>query len=300
MSQIAWALSLVSQAVVTARIGNALVGPLWFAIVLQTFILLALIYGVMSNTLPVYQSTLNTFSSLVVVFAVLGVDRDIFALAIPAQQALCAGWLITAIIDSIWVLYFTSAPPSPIHRVLAFELQPRNTKQTSPQQQDQEQPRSIPSVPTNIQAFAYPQPQQSPSTQQSTVPDGRTVSAAMTDTRVVSGALTDNTNTNVHSEANNSAVAASAPNSPVTPGGVASAEGAQGGPVAPEKEERAFLYRAEALYRYDAQDTDPNELSFKKGEILEISDRSGKWWEAKKADGTIGIAPSNYLQLLEL
>jgi hypothetical protein len=38
---------------------------------------------------------------------------------------------------------------------------------------------------------------------------------------------------------------------------------------------------------------DPNELSFQKGELLDIVDNSGKWWQAKKADGTTG---SEYLR----
>jgi hypothetical protein len=33
---------------------------------------------------------------------------------------------------------------------------------------------------------------------------------------------------------------------------------------------------------------DPNEISFTKGEVLDIVDKQGKWWQAKKSDGTIG------------
>jgi hypothetical protein len=34
----------------------------------------------------------------------------------------------------------------------------------------------------------------------------------------------------------------------------------------------------------------PNELSFAQGEILDIVDNQGKWWQARKADDTIGSA----------
>ncbi|KAI9250562.1 hypothetical protein BDA99DRAFT_564072 [Phascolomyces articulosus] len=54
------------------------------------------------------------------------------------------------------------------------------------------------------------------------------------------------------------------------------------------------MNEAKALHAYRANAEDPNELSFAKHEILEIIDKRGNWWQAKKKDGSIGIVPSNY------
>ena len=37
-----------------------------------------------------------------------------------------------------------------------------------------------------------------------------------------------------------------------------------------------------------ASTDDPNEISFSKGEILDIIDKNGKWWQARKEDGALG------------
>jgi len=71
-----------------------------------------------------------------------------------------------------------------------------------------------------------------------------------------------------------------------------------GGALTGGVEDVGYAYRARALYAYTASPDDPNEISFGKGEILDIVDNAGKWWQAKKADGATGIAPSNYLQII--
>ncbi|WWD16817.1 high osmolarity signaling protein SHO1 [Kwoniella shandongensis] len=53
-----------------------------------------------------------------------------------------------------------------------------------------------------------------------------------------------------------------------------------------------------AMYAYSASPDDPNEVSFAKGDILEVMDNTGKWFQVRTPTGATGIAPSNYLTML--
>ena len=63
--------------------------------------------------------------------------------------------------------------------------------------------------------------------------------------------------------------------------------------IADEEDAPVFRYKARALYSYSANPEDINEISFTKDDI------DGKWWQARRATGEVGICPSNYVKLIE-
>lgn len=111
---VCWLIPLDSTPFVTTQNivenGNATVRLLWFGIIIQ-FILLVEILEVVISGMFAYGVQISIFAGLATVFAVQGVDQNIYASS-SAQKAIGAGWLITAIIDLLWIIYFTSPPDS--------------------------------------------------------------------------------------------------------------------------------------------------------------------------------------------
>lgn len=56
--------------------------------------------------------------------------------------------------------------------------------------------------------------------------------------------------------------------------------------------------KAQALYTCSPDPEDPTGISFVRGEILDILDKKGSWWQARKEDGTTGFVSPNFLQLI--
>lgn len=80
-------------------------------------------------------------------------------------------------------------------------------------------------------------------------------------------------------------------------------EVAQGGgdptPATLQPSEKSFACGVIALYSFNSGN--PEELAFQKGDLMDIIDQPADdpdWWEARLADGTTGLVPRNYVEVV--
>lgn len=90
---------------------RAEVGVLWFAIFLQLFLILGVLHTLASDSVSMHRFQISVFGAVAIVFAVTGVNSGIFT-GVSSLEAMAAGWLILAIVDILWVIYFTSEEDS--------------------------------------------------------------------------------------------------------------------------------------------------------------------------------------------
>ena len=130
--------------------GNATVRLRWFGIIIQVILLVEILEVVISG-MYAYGVQISIFAGLATVFAVQGADQNIYASS-SAQKAIGAGWLITAIIDLLWIIYFTSPPDSHFIRL--------TTKFTSSTEHSEHNhtPKTIEKILTSQDAFVMSPP----------------------------------------------------------------------------------------------------------------------------------------------
>ncbi|KAJ7923587.1 hypothetical protein B0H13DRAFT_1602444 [Mycena leptocephala] len=308
LAALGWLLALIFQAIATAQFGHRAVGSLWFAILLQGALNAAVILAITTDSIQTAAIQLAMFSSTAIVFAVQGTDLGIFSRE-QALQAMGAGYLVLAVVDIVWVLYFTSTPDSLLLHVLArtglaSPARPRRPARSSAALDLEYTTMATPNKPDYALGSGVGSPDMGVHE-----PKSRRGSAARsvigTLTRPPSVASLKRSGTARSSASRKSLVGSSASAVPDAEPDLSNVEvrppmgAVVPMPVPPLPIPSTIRGLYSRLCATDAgSPDDPNELSFQKGEILQIEDQEGKWWQARKTDGTFGVVPSNYLVMI--
>lgn len=321
LALLVWIMTLVSQAFVSARVSEEYVRTAWFALFLQLVLILLTLYILLTTYLPPYHIQLSTLAAITIVFGVLAIDVNIRTPNSPSRRAMAASWFINVFIDLFWVFYFTSPPQALlVHAVHSIGPKGSSTKMGEPGMEGGVQPRA-----NGMDQPMQLRPISGVSTMKSAHPSGL---SPVPEASIAGGGSRPGTLRKANSKRDSQrqstaldtqgsqrrsgwsfygkdrqqqvpegAEAAPGPSSIVS-AGPSQVPAPDAGVPPPAPNPNNMLPRAEALFTYTAAKEDPAELSFKKGELLYIVDQSGKWWEARKPDGSSGIVPSNYLRLL--
>ncbi|KAK4227396.1 hypothetical protein QBC38DRAFT_194815 [Podospora fimiseda] len=239
----------------------------WWAVVFYFFFILGIFFVVGSDSTQTYHVAIVGYLGCGLVLSTSSVNSLIYGNN-PAKEAAAAGFILLSMVTIVWIFYFGSAPSAtPRAYIDSFAL----TKESTMSNRQ-----------TMSGAYGIGRPETSTSVQP---PQMYTAQLNGLENPSPMGAMAPNMRNSSIGNQFNSSLGVKSGNPPAT----SDAE------IVPPTE---YPYRAKAIYSYEANPEDANEISFSKHEILEVSDVSGRWWQARKENGDTGIAPSNYLILL--
>lgn len=233
----------------------------WWSIVFMFLLIPAVFIVVASDSIQTYHVALVGYMGAGLVLTSSSVNSLIYY-SESARQAAGAGFILLSMVNIIWIFYFGSAPSGVARAYIdSFALQKESTMNRHTMNAYGGRPETSTSVqPPQMYTSAQLNGFENPSPV-----GGLNGNGPRNSSPAFAGAKPDQQQQQTEAEI-----------------------------AAPSE----YPYRAKAIYSYEANPEDANEISFSKHEILEVSDVSGRWWQARKESGVTGIAPSNYLILL--
>lgn len=253
----------------------------WWGLVYQVLLIIMVFLLYLNNTIELYKFTLVGLFSIGFLYTSNSVNNLIYE---SSSGNLCcaAGCILLSMLNLLWIFYFGGHPESPSNQFIdsfAIKSNYAHGHLQSEKMDDHEfaVPRSA------SQGFQMNDSRQLQNTNNK--------SAYMSLSHL--NGLENFSHTNVVDAGTASANVTSMPNTVYNTNGTNTADSNFAVPVS------TFRYKARALYSYDASPDDINEISFAKDEVLEVDDIDGKWWQARRANGQVGICPSNYVKLLD-
>ncbi|KAG8814577.1 Transmembrane osmosensor [Serendipita sp. 399] len=322
LAGVGWLTAFIGQAAFEAKfpkVNAPQAGTLWFGIFLHLAVILGVLYTLATDNIALNRLQISVFSAISIVYAVQGVNTGLF-IPLAAANAMGAGYLLLSFVFILWTLYF-SAEEGSITLDLFNSLGTGGltgpgrrrtiiggqgvTRSATNMNNNAYEGYGSPHAPSNKIGFG-------PGSGIGGGPGGALGGPLGGGPPIGGGSLSNPVRSQNSLSRPEDAQSMTSMGARSAAGGLGP-PGSTGAPpqtantdvsaplmtgASEPTSEQHYAYRAKALYNYKASDEDPNEISFSKGELLDILDNSGKWWQARKADGSTGIAPSNYLQMV--
>ncbi|KAF2175757.1 high osmolarity signaling protein sho1 [Zopfia rhizophila CBS 207.26] len=268
---LAWIIAFVSSIISAVRGGFP--NFAWWTLVFMLFCIVGVTVTVASDSERTYHVAIVGFLAAGLVFTTSSVNSLVYS-SVPAFEAAAAGFILLSMIAIVWIFYYGSQPQAS-HRAFvdSYALHKESQGSRSSRNMSNNYNRPETSVTANQAPQMYTSAQLNgfeTSSPVSGYPGGPVGVDARNSSQPRFGGM--NNTSNVQTPTN--------------------------GVEEQQDTSIEYPYRAKAIYSYEANPDDANEISFQKHDILEVSDVSGRWWQAKKPNGETGIAPSNYLILL--
>ncbi|KAM3525059.1 hypothetical protein NHJ13051_004199 [Beauveria bassiana] len=273
VGMLAWFICFVACVVAQIQGGQSFPKFSWWAVVYALFLNIGVFVVVASDAIQTYHVALSSYLAAGLVLSSSSVNNLVYS-NIGARQAAGAGFILLSMLNIVWIFYFGSAPSATPRAFLdSFALSKESTSPMPRQPMTGYGASGRPETSNSVQP-----PQMYTSAQLSGFENSTPLGNTMTGARA----------SNFGTSSPQQALQQPGPTPQVS-------KPAHDIEVVPPTE---YPYKAKAIYSYEANPDDANEISFSKHEILEVSDVSGRWWQARKESGETGIAPSNYLILL--
>ncbi|MCJ1473918.1 Transmembrane osmosensor [Lambiella insularis] len=285
IAALAWLIAFIASIISDVR--SSYPNFAWWAIAYMLCVIIGIVVVVASASHEAYHVAIVGFLSAGLVFTTSAVNTLVYSPR-GEQEAAAAGFILLSMVSIVWIFYFGSTPQASYRTYIdSFALhkdQRSSMRQSRPMSSNNYRPE------TTVSGNQVPQMYTSAQL------NGFETSSPVTGYPGEALGAADRNGS--QPRFGGPAASHSPARSPVaTAAALGAGEDAQQtapGVGAPTE----YPYRAKAIYSYEANPDDANEISFTKHEILEVSDVSGRWWQAKKDNGDTGIAPSNYLILL--
>lgn len=272
IATLGWLIAFIATIAADAKGSFPNIG--WWTVIYELLVVAGIAYVMIVDAINEYRLAMIGFIAVMLAYSTNAVNILVYS-ASAAEQASAAGHLLLSIIAIIWMFYFGTTPNARPHALIdSFSLhRGEGGEGAANNYRGANGNMSNGNYSGYNNSYARPQ-------------DGQPQRPQMYTSAQLSGFESTWEARNAFGSQNHREVNPSSPgHSPVVP-----TDSQTEVPI-------EYPYKAKAIYSYEANPEDANEISFSKGEILDVSDISGRWWQARRTTGESGIAPSNYLAL---